>query len=67
MAIVQTAAQLLPMARSVGITDERSAQIKALGDAAAITTLAGLRTVVNSIGYYNEKADHLVAAGLTMA
>lgn len=65
MAIVQTSAQLRPIAAKVGIPAERSDQIKTLG--AAATTTAHLRAVVRSIGYYDEKADHLQAAGLTMA
>jgi hypothetical protein len=67
MAIVQTQAQLTPIARSIGIPDERAVDIKVKGDAAAVLTTADLRRVLNSIGYYNEKADQLQAAGLTMA
>lgn len=67
MAIVQTAAQLQVMAAKVGVPKERATSIKTIGDAALVTNVAGLRTVVTRIGYYKEKADHLVAAGVTFA
>lgn len=68
MALVQTAAQLRPIARSVGITDQRSDEIHALAAVAPgadAKTTAELQRVVNSIGFYNEHADRLVAAGVT--
>ena len=65
MAIVQTQAQLRPIAAKVGIPTERSDQIKAAGGAALTT--AQLQAIVRSIGYYSERANHLQAAGLTMA
>lgn len=67
MAIVQTAAQLQVMAVKVGIPKERATDIKVIGDAVPVTNVAGLRSVVRRIGYYTEKADHLVAAGVTFA
>lgn len=66
MSIEQTEAQLRVIANSVGIPDERSDDIKALGDAADVELTADLEAVVNAIGYYDEKAAHLEAAGLTM-
>lgn len=66
MAIVQTQAQVVDAGRKVGILDERGVQIKALG--ATALTVADLRRVMNSIGFYDEHADRLVAAGtLTFA
>jgi len=65
VAIVQSEAQLWPIAAKVGIHKERASQIKA--SSSAVTTTAGLRTIVNRQGFYNEKADHLVAAGVTFA
>jgi hypothetical protein len=70
MASVQTAAQFKVIANSIGIPDERATSIKALidsqnilsGDAARVSKVAA---ICNSIGYYNEYADRLVAAGLT--
>jgi hypothetical protein len=65
VAIVQTTAQLQAIGRRVGVPLERAADIKAIST--AVTTTAGLRTVVNRVGYYDEKADQLVAAGVTFA
>ena len=65
MAIVQTQAQLRVMAARVGIPMERSDQIKAATPVP--TNVAGLVTIVNRYGYYNEKANHLVSAGVTFA
>lgn len=65
MVMVQTEAQLWPIAAKVGVPKERASTIKA--NSSAVTNVAGLRVVVRAIGYYNEKADHLVAAGVTFA
>ena len=62
----QSATVLRTMANKVGIPNERSDQIKVLGDLTA-TNVATFRLVVNKVGYYNEKADHLVAAGVTFS
>lgn len=65
MSITQSAAQLQPIAAKVGIPKERATSIKTLGDAASVEDAADLTPVLNSIGYYDEKAAHLVAAGMT--
>ena len=65
MAIVQTEAQLRVMAAKVGVHPERASQIKAATPAPA--NVAALRAIVNRFGYYSEKADHLVKAGVTFA
>ena len=65
MAIVQTEAQLIVMGIKVGVPDERSADIKALDS--AITNEATLEAACNELGYYDEKAAHLIAAGVTFA
>lgn len=64
MAIVQTEAQLRVIANSVGIADERSDDIKAL-EATAVDE-ASLAAICNvAIAQYDEKAAHLIAAGVT--
>ena len=64
MAITQTEAQAVVIGRKVGIVDERMKEIKAAQ--ATITDAATLRTALNKIGYYDEKADQLITAGLTV-
>jgi len=65
MAIVQIEAELWPIAAKVGIPKQRASQIKASG--ASALDVDDLRDIVNTQGYYDEKADHLVAAGVTFA
>lgn len=65
MAIVQTLSAFQAMAAKVGVPKERAAQIHAATPVP--TTVAGLRSNVKKFGYYDQKADHLVSAGVTFA
>jgi hypothetical protein len=64
MAITETGAELQAIGNSVGLPNERIEDLEALG--AVITDTDSLKAALNEIGYYDEKADHLEAAGLTV-
>ena len=64
--LVQTQAQVRAIGVKVAaIPTERCDDIKARADTALVTDTAGLRKVVNGIGYHDQYADRLVAGGVT--
>jgi len=65
MALVQTEAQFVAMANSVGFPDERAEDIHAIAAVANPADADDLAAIVNVLGYYDEQADHLVEAGVT--
>jgi uncharacterized protein (DUF1697 family) len=67
MALVQTEAQFVAMANSVGFPDERAEDIHALAVAANPANVDDLAAILNEQGYYDEQAQHLVDAGVTFA
>lgn len=65
MAIEQDEATFIEMAHKVGITDPRASEIYNVADVIDVWTRDMLAEELNFAGYYDEKADHLVEAGVT--
>lgn len=64
MAITETGAALHAIGNAVGLPNERVEDLEALE--ASITDTASLKAACNEVGMYDEKADHLEDAGLTV-